>query len=117
MSQIEIGGMLREARFIQDMTQQEVADAIGVSLWTYNRLENGRRHFDQRWVERLPNGLRQPIVKHLQDLCHERLEFLHRLAARDSVRAASRPRFVRGDAPIAQIVRPRFVRGDERQAA
>ena len=109
MSQIEIGGMLREACFIQDITQQEVADAIGVSLWTYNRLENGRRHFDQRWVERLPNGLRQPIVKHLQDLCHERLEFLHRLRRVTAFGRQAGQGLCAAMPSIAQIVWPRFV--------
>jgi hypothetical protein len=115
MSDIIIGRMLRDARFAENMTQQEVADALGVSLWTYNRLENGRRHFDEAWIERLPVGLRQPIVKYMESRCHAQLDFLRRVLQPQP--ALPRPKLMRGDSVPALTQRPRFVRGDARAAA
>ena len=38
----KVGGKLRSARVIAGMTQQEVADAIGIDVTAVSRMENNR---------------------------------------------------------------------------
>jgi transcriptional regulator with XRE-family HTH domain len=42
----EIGPTLKRAREDAHLTQEAVAKMIGVSVWTYNRLERGYRNCD-----------------------------------------------------------------------
>jgi len=100
MINTNIGLILRNTRLDHEMTQQEVADWLGVSLWTYNRLENGKRHFDKEWIKDLPPKLRFPVVQYLQNACNDEMVFLTGLAQLDAPRALRRgdaPRFTRGD--------------------
>jgi DNA-binding XRE family transcriptional regulator len=88
MTQINnIGSVLRQARINADMTQTQVANQIGVSLWTYNRVENGRRTFDEAWLQHLPQNIRQPLVDLMTEHTEQQLTFL---------RGLSRPKLARG---------------------
>jgi DNA-binding XRE family transcriptional regulator len=62
----KVGIVLRNARRNAGYTQEQVAEMLGISLWTYNRLENGRRTFDQDWIECLPQNLRLPVIRYLR---------------------------------------------------
>jgi DNA-binding XRE family transcriptional regulator len=100
MINTNIGFILRNARLDHEMTQQEVADWLGVSLWTYNRLENGKRHFDKEWIKDLPPKLRFPVVQYLQNACNDEMVFLSGLAQLDAPRPLRR-----GDAPRSPLAR------------
>jgi hypothetical protein len=73
-----IGPVLRRARTESNLTQTDVAKALGISLWTYNRLENSKRTFEVRWIPLLPEKMRQPIVKLLTERTEQHLNFLRR---------------------------------------
>jgi hypothetical protein len=50
------------------LSQEEVADMLGVSVWTYNRLEKGHRSFDTGWLPYMPQPFREPIADHLAQI-------------------------------------------------
>jgi transcriptional regulator with XRE-family HTH domain len=74
----ELGRVLRATREAAGLTQNELADCLGVSLWTYNRFENGARVLKgDDWVERLPPVMRRPVVacltrEHERQIAHLR---------------------------------------------
>jgi hypothetical protein len=74
-----VGPALRKARIEANLTQTDVAESLGISLWTYNRLENGRRTFEQKWVRLLPPEIRPPIVQLLTSRAMTQLRFLRSL--------------------------------------
>jgi DNA-binding XRE family transcriptional regulator len=78
-----IGPTLRKAREDAKLTQIEVATALGISLWTYNRLENGRRTFESSWVPLLPDSVRKPVVQLLTIRAQQNLNFLRSLSRSD----------------------------------
>lgn len=51
---MSIGKVLRETRRELGMSQSDVAALLGVSLWSYHRVEHGTRSFDPAWVRLLP---------------------------------------------------------------
>jgi hypothetical protein len=90
-----------------ELTQTEVADSLGISLWTYNRLENSKRTFDTYWIGKLPARMRQPIVRYLTQESEQHLTFLRKFE-----RLAT-AKFTRG----SPVPVPRYVRGDLEQVA
>jgi DNA-binding XRE family transcriptional regulator len=74
-----VGPTLRKAREAAGLTQTEVADALGITLWTYNRLENGKRTFESGWISHLPPSMRRPVVRLLVHRAQQNLNFLRGL--------------------------------------
>ena len=60
-----IGAVLRKARIDNNLGQQELARIMGISVWTLNRFEHGKRQFDIDWLARIPVKVRAPIAKYL----------------------------------------------------
>ena len=50
----EMSEALRSSRLSAGMTQQELADILGITPWTYNRIEKGKRSFQAEWLRKLP---------------------------------------------------------------
>jgi transcriptional regulator with XRE-family HTH domain len=57
-----IGQTLRRTRLKAGLTRQQVADAIGVSMYVYHRVECGRHPFNLDWLARLPRTMRIPLA-------------------------------------------------------
>jgi transcriptional regulator with XRE-family HTH domain len=49
-----IGSVLREARERSGLSLREVGERLGMSLWSWNRVETGERAFDPDWIVLLP---------------------------------------------------------------
>lgn len=71
-----IGELLRAAREDADLTQSRVAKALGISLWSYNRLENGRRRFEPQWIADLPAQIRPAMVEFFRHRAERELALL-----------------------------------------
>lgn len=65
MVNTELGWALRMARLGNGILQRQVADWLNVSLWTYNRVENGYQPFRSEWLLRLPPIMRNPVAEHI----------------------------------------------------
>jgi hypothetical protein len=59
-----MGAVLKRARGTT-YTQQQIATRLGISLWSYCRLENGHRKWDPSWLPRLPHDMRKVVAEHL----------------------------------------------------
>jgi DNA-binding XRE family transcriptional regulator len=75
----EIGPTLKRAREDAHLTQEAVAKMIGVSVWTYNRLERGYRNWDDAILHRLPAAMRPQVARFLSDRYTQRLRALQRV--------------------------------------
>lgn len=51
---------LKQARAEKNITQQELADAIGVTVMTYNLKENGKRAFIEEEMKKICRVLDKP---------------------------------------------------------
>ncbi|MBO0737577.1 MAG: helix-turn-helix transcriptional regulator [Alphaproteobacteria bacterium] len=60
-----LGRKLCKAREDAGYTQQRIADLLGVTLWCWNRVENGKRNFDPAWLGKLPPQMRPVALEHL----------------------------------------------------
>jgi len=74
------GSVLRRARLAADLTQEELAAALGVSMWTVSRLENGHLNPNVAWLEKMPMKVRQPVIRYLEGMLKAEQEKLRRLA-------------------------------------
>jgi DNA-binding XRE family transcriptional regulator len=79
-----IGPTLRKARIDANLNQIDIAEALGISLWTYNRLENGKRTFESHWVSLLPEKVRRPVVQLLTQRAQQNLNYLRSLGHTNS---------------------------------
>jgi DNA-binding XRE family transcriptional regulator len=52
---------LRDRRQALGMSQTDLAQTLGISVWCLNRVEHGKRSFDTSWLPRLPT----PIAKRI----------------------------------------------------
>ena len=57
MSNANVGGLLRKARFALDLTLREVAEAVGVSIAYVNDIELGRREIAPKRVPEFAKAL------------------------------------------------------------
>jgi ribosome-binding protein aMBF1 (putative translation factor) len=57
----KIGGVLREARLAAGVSQGDLAEMLGLSIWCLNRVEHDKRGFDTEWVTRMPATLRAAV--------------------------------------------------------
>jgi DNA-binding XRE family transcriptional regulator len=73
--QYKVGATLRRARIDAGIQQQDLAEALGISVWTLNRLEHGCRSFDPEWLELLPPLIARPVVGLLS--AHARQQYLN----------------------------------------
>ena len=71
-----IGEVLREAREAADLRQGELANMLGISRWTQNRLESGHGYFRMEWLRLLPAAMREPVVTAIQALYEAEVEAL-----------------------------------------
>lgn len=60
-----IGTILRQARLAVGIEQRNLAKELGISVFALNRVEHGKRAFDDSWVDNLPSGIRRPVVEAL----------------------------------------------------
>jgi transcriptional regulator with XRE-family HTH domain len=74
-----LGQILKQARLDAGLTQVKVAADLGISEWTYSRLENGHRQFDEEWLARLPLPVRRPVLAFFEQQSTQRLMTLRRL--------------------------------------
>jgi len=88
----QIGDAIRKARTNAELTQQEMADNLGISLWTYNRLENGKRTFDTEWLAKLPYGMRPTIAAVLSARYRAQLDIIGAASQRPRVGFTRGPR-------------------------
>lgn len=56
------GLVLRSARLAAGMTQTDLAETLGISVWVLNRLEHARRQFEESWLARMPEAIREPVA-------------------------------------------------------
>lgn len=68
-----LGPIMEEARLAtvdpatgKPMTQVQLAELLGISRWTYNRVVNGHAQLRTEWVRLLPLPIREPVVRYLQ---------------------------------------------------
>jgi hypothetical protein len=57
-----------------------MADALGVTLWTYNRLENGHRYLKKAWLQAMPLSVRIPVIRYLRSQHEAAMAELQRMA-------------------------------------
>jgi DNA-binding XRE family transcriptional regulator len=62
---LEIEQIIKNVRHDFGMTQEEMADYLGVNKWTYIAFENGRGDFHTSWLTNLPRDVRKRIVTRL----------------------------------------------------
>jgi DNA-binding XRE family transcriptional regulator len=53
---------LKEARFEKKVTQQELADAIGVTVMTYSNRENGKYPFTEPEMQKIADVLGKKVT-------------------------------------------------------
>ncbi len=58
-----IGQILRDARIACGIRQGQLAELLGVSPWALNRVEHGKRKFEDHWLARLPGAIRDPVYQ------------------------------------------------------
>lgn len=61
---VTLGGIVRDARRRRDLTQDELAEVLGVSRETVSQLERGRpkKPLDPDFVNRLASHLELPVI-------------------------------------------------------
>ena len=62
----DTGLVLREHRIAAGVTQSDLARTMQISIWTLNRVEHGKRSFDDGWLDRLPSPIRERVAEHLR---------------------------------------------------
>ncbi len=75
-----LGRVLRDARRNAGLTQQEIADMLDISLWSYNRIENGRRTFTTAWISKLPMAVRMPLIRMFTEQYESKIRVMQRLS-------------------------------------
>src|SRR5208282_744019 len=53
---------LRDRRLALGISQTELAQMLGISVWCLKRVEHGERRFDECWLPRLPSLIANPII-------------------------------------------------------
>lgn len=71
---MSVGSILREERVRAGLTSTEVAAALGVSIWTYSRVESDQRTFDDGWIGRFPDVVRGAIAERLAEHARRRAD-------------------------------------------
>ena len=71
-----VGLALRRSRMAAGIEQRALALTMGVSIWTLNRTESGKRRFDVRWLEKLPPEIRAPVASLLRGRMQQQLRSL-----------------------------------------
>lgn len=69
-----IGFVIRDERKRIGMEQQELASELGISVFCLNRVEHGRRSFDDAWVAKLPPAMRKTIADEIAEGYMDRAE-------------------------------------------
>lgn len=75
-----VGTTLRHARMALGITQVELARSMGISPAFLNDIEYGRKALGEKYLEHLPDGIREPVVRALRAEIAVRDERLSRLA-------------------------------------
>ena len=93
MTTTTLGAVLAEARLAmidpdtdEPMTQVKLADILGISRWTLNRVENGHAQFQNEWLPLMPSAIRTPVVQYLQQRHIQQVEALGKWLPPDRVR-------------------------------
>jgi transcriptional regulator with XRE-family HTH domain len=63
----EVGGRLRTVRLSRDLTQEQLAEQVGVDSKTISRAENGRYAISVDLVARLAHALSVPSWRFFRD--------------------------------------------------
>lgn len=58
---MEIGTVLAVARKRAEITQKDVAQMLGISPQYLSDIEQGRRAFSERYLDRLPSGMQEEV--------------------------------------------------------
>jgi DNA-binding XRE family transcriptional regulator len=75
-----IGPLLKRARkAVPGLTQDQVAEHIGISRWTYVACENNRQGFRQEWVYLLPKAMCDAVVPHFTRQLKEQIDGMAKL--------------------------------------
>ncbi len=53
---------LRGRRLVRGISQKALAEFLGTSPSILNRVEQGKRRFEEDWLQRLPSAIAAPIV-------------------------------------------------------
>lgn len=56
-----VGKAIGAARVGAGMSQTDLADILGISIWSLSRVEHGNRAFDTEWLAVMPASLSGPI--------------------------------------------------------
>ena len=87
MTSAEIGTALKDARVRAGLRQAAVASALGISIWTLSRVENGTRSFDPSWMDLLPEQIRPQVIEVLKNIYRQEYWRMCNLASPDSAAA------------------------------
>ena len=84
---MEIGPLIVELRRDANLSQKEVASALGISPSYLSDMERGRRPFQEDRANALPEVIRAKVVAAVIANLHERIDRLRASAAEDAVRS------------------------------
>jgi len=63
-----LGLIMEDARKAMGLHQNELADMMGVSRWTLNRVINGHAQLQDEWIDLMPMPVREPVIRYLQQM-------------------------------------------------
>lgn len=73
-----LGLVMEQARIKSGLTQAQLALLLGTSRWNYNRVVNGHAQFNPDWLRLLPQDIRAPVARYLQQRHDEERAALNR---------------------------------------
>jgi transcriptional regulator with XRE-family HTH domain len=67
--QQRLAGIIRQERISQGLTLQQMADALGINIRNYQRIEAGERNLTAATIERIADALGCRVALQLQQGC------------------------------------------------
>lgn len=62
----DVGSVLRAARAAARVSQGDLATLLGIPVWTLSKVEHGRRSFEAKWLDLLPEPIREQVAAHVR---------------------------------------------------